>query len=92
MKAVLGAEALRRKRAVAVPRQGLSFAAQALSVRHDGLLVGCFLKEGETGATLPFRLRGLKNMPGRIEKLPLRWYNEHGFVAFCSGKQICGRG
>ena len=39
----------------------------ALSVWHGGLLVGCFLKEGETGATLPFRLRGLKNMPGALK-------------------------
>ena len=87
MKAVLGAEALRRKRAVAVPQQGLSFAAQALSVRHDGLLA----RRSLNGKRPPLPSTKM-NMHRRIEKLPLRWYNEHGFIWFFSGKQMRGRG
>ena len=52
MKAVLGAEALRRKRAVAVPRQGLSFAAHC-AVRLAWRAVGGVLLERRRNGSDP---------------------------------------
>ena len=68
-------------------RQALSFAAQALSVRHDGLLARRCLN----GKRPPLPSAQM-NMHRRVEKLPLRWYNEHGFIWFCPGKQMRWRG
>ena len=60
---------------------------QALSVRHGGVLA----RRSLNGKRPPL-LSAQMNMHRRVEKLPLRWYNEHGFIWFCPGKQMRGRG